>query len=50
MKVDSELSDKCEVTVGMHQVSVLSLFLFSVVVDVVTELMDADDIVRQSRY
>ena len=32
--VDSELSDELEVKVGMHQVSVLSPFLFAVMVDV----------------
>ena len=37
VRVDSELSVECEVKVGMHQGSVLSLFLFAVVVDVVTE-------------
>ena len=35
--VDSELSEKFEVKVGMHQGSVLSPFRFAVVVDVVTE-------------
>ena len=35
--VDSELSEKFEVKDGMHQGSVLSPFLFAVVVDVVTE-------------
>ena len=38
VRVDSELSEEFEVKVGMHQVSVLSPFLFVVVVDVVTEL------------
>ena len=37
VRVDSELSEKCEVEVGMYQGSVLSPFLFAVVVDVVTE-------------
>ena len=52
--MDSELSEKFEVNVGMHQGSVLSPFLFAVVVDVVTEfsregvlneLLYADDLV-----
>ena len=37
VNVDSELSEEFEVKVGMHQGSVLSLFLSAVVVDVVTE-------------
>ena len=37
VRVDSELSEEFEVKVGMHQVSVLSHFLFVVVVDVVAE-------------
>ena len=37
VRVDSELSKEFEVKVGMHQGSVLSPFLFAVVVDVVTE-------------
>ena len=35
--MDTELSEKFEVKVGMHQGSVLSPFLSTVVVDVVTE-------------
>ena len=35
--MDSDLSEELEVKVGMHQGSVLSSFLFAVVVDVVTE-------------
>ena len=38
VRVDSELSEEFEVNVGMHQVSVLSPFLFSVVADVVIQL------------
>ena len=37
VRVDSELSEEFEVKVGIHQGSVLSPFLFAVVVDVVTE-------------
>ena len=37
VRVDSELSEELEAKVGMHQGSVLSPFLFAVVVDVVTE-------------
>ena len=36
--MDSELSEELEVKVGIHQVSVLSPFLYALVVDVVTEL------------
>ena len=36
-RVDSELTEELEVKEGMHQGSVLSPFLFAVVVDVVTE-------------
>ena len=57
VRVDSELSEEIEVKVGMHQGSVLSPFLFAVVVDVVTEfaregalseLLYADDLVLMS--
>ena len=50
----SELSEEFEVKVGMYQQSVLSPFLFAVVVDILTEfarecalseLLHADDIV-----
>ena len=37
VRVDSELSEEFGVNVGMHQGSVLSPFLFAVVVDIVTE-------------
>ena len=54
VRVDSELSEEFEVKVGMHQGSVLSPFLSTVVVDIVTEfaregeLLYADDIVMMS--
>ena len=57
VRVDSELSEEFEVNVGMYQGSVLSPFLFAVVVDVVTEfvregalskLLYADDLVLMS--
>ena len=57
VRVDSVLSEEFEVKVGMHQGSVLSPFLFVVVVDVVTELatvgvlsewLYADDLVLMS--
>ena len=55
--VDSELSEEFQVKVGMHHGSVLSPFLFAVVVDVVTEfaredalceLLYSDDLVLMS--
>ena len=54
VRVDCELSEEFEVKVGMHQRSVLSRFLFTVVVDVFTvfaregelsELLDVDVLV-----
>ena len=39
VRVDSELSEKFEVKVGMHQGSVLPPLLFAVVVDVVTKFV-----------
>ena len=36
-RVDSDLSEELEVNVGMHQGSVVSPFIFALVVDVVTE-------------
>ena len=39
VRVDSELSEESEVKVGMHQGSVLSPFLFALVVNVVTEIV-----------
>ena len=55
--MDSELSEEYEIKVGMHQGSVMSPFLFAVVVDVITEfaresalseLLHADDLVLMS--
>ena len=40
VRVDSELTEEFEVKVGMHQGSVLSPFIFAVVVDVVIELVN----------
>ena len=37
VRVDSEMTDEFEDKIGMHQGSVMSPFLFEVVVDVVTE-------------
>ena len=37
VRVDSELSEEFEVMMEMHKASVLSPFLFAVVVDIVTE-------------
>ena len=57
VRVDSELSEEFEAKEGIHQGSVLSPFLFAVVVDVVTdlaregvlsELLYADDLVLMS--
>ena len=57
VRVDSELSEEFEVKVWMNQGSVLSPFLFAVVVDVVTvfarevvlsELLCADDLLLMS--
>ena len=57
VRVDSELTYELEVKVGMHQGSVMSPFLFAVVVDVVTEfaregalseLLIANDLVLMS--
>ena len=56
VRVDSELSEEFEVKVGMHQESVLSLFLIELVVDVaefaregvLSELLYADDLVLMS--
>ena len=42
IREDSELSEEFEVKVGMHQGSVLSTFIFAVVVDFVTELARED--------
>ena len=52
--MDFELSDEFEVKVWMHQGSVLSPFLFAVVVNVITEfvrgeMLHADDIVLMSK-
>ena len=42
VRVDLDLSKEPEVKVGMHQRSVLSIFLFTVMVDVATELARED--------
>ena len=42
VRVDSELSEEFGVNVGMHQGSVQSPFLFTVVIDVVTEFTRED--------
>ena len=42
VRVTSELSEEFEVKVGMHQGSVLSHFVFAVVIDVATELAGKD--------
>ena len=52
-QMDSELSEDFVVKVGMHQESVLSLFLFTIVVDVdelaregvLSKIVYADDVV-----
>ena len=55
VRVDSELSEECEVKVGMHQGSLPSPFHFAVVVDVtefargaLSELQHGDDLVLMS--
>ena len=57
VRVDSELSEEFEIKVGIQQGSLLFLFLFAVVVDVVSEfaresalskLLYADDLVLTS--
>ena len=56
VRVDSELSEEFEVNVGLHKGSVLSLFLFAVVVvgtefareGALSELLYADDLVLMS--
>ena len=57
VRVDSDLSEEFEVKVGMHQGSVLSLFIFAVGTDVVTvctreralsEMLCADDFAQMS--
>ena len=55
VRVDSELSEEFVVKVGMHQGSVLSPFVFALVVDVVfaieralCKLLYADDVVLSS--
>ena len=49
VRMDTELSNEFEVKVGMHQGSVLSPFLFVVVVDVVTEFA-RDDALSELLY
>ena len=57
VRVDSELLEEFVVKMGIHQGSVLSLFVFALVVDIVTEfagegalseLLYADDLVLMS--
>ena len=57
VKVDSELSEEVEVKVGMHQGSVMSPFIYAVVVqgvtefareDALSEFLYADDLVLMS--
>ena len=57
VRIDSVLSEQFEDKMGMHQASVLSTYVFAVVVDVVSEfkiegalskLLYADDLVQMS--
>ena len=50
VRVDTELSEKFEAKVRMHQGSVLSHFHFAVVVDVVTELDRGLSVISESLY
>ena len=49
VKVDTELSEDFQVKMWMHQRSVLSAFLFAVVVDIVAEL-GRDDMLSELLY
>ena len=43
VRENSELSEEFEVKVGMHQGSALSTFLFTVIVNIVTEMVRGCD-------
>ena len=49
VEVDTELSEDFQVKMWMHQRSVLSAFLFAVVVDIVAEL-SRDDMLSELLY
>ena len=49
VRVDSELSEEFKAKVGMHQGSVLSPFLFAVLIDIITEFA-RKDVPNESLY